>query len=218
MIWNGIQKSKPLLPTNACLQVSVNSYLPIWSTSWIPSIPSFKLSHKFPNNLTQPSLLIFDLMAPNTLQWIPSVVNSIFYNTSAKEIFRMHILNDLSPHYIWTPSSSSKFSINSAYITLIKSHMPLYSPTISLAFWKSLRKLNLNYQLRNFLWKITWNILPTIARLNAIFPFSILNECPICKSTVDSLQHLFSTCTFSRIVGGTPFDLWILRLSISLIW
>jgi len=208
MIWNGIQKNKPLLLANACLQVSTTSHLPIWTTSWIPFIPFFKPSPKFPNNLNQPSLLISDLISSDTLQWIPTVVHSIFDNFGAREILKRRILNDPNPHYIWTPSSSSKFSISSGYLTLIQSNLPVCSPTVSMGFWKSIQKLNLNDRLRNFLWKIAWNILPTMAQLNAIFPSYISTECPLCKSALDSLQHLFFNCTFAQVVWhNSPWPL-----------
>jgi hypothetical protein len=39
--WQGLQKCKPLLASGACLQVSTCSDFPIWTTAWIPTMPSF---------------------------------------------------------------------------------------------------------------------------------------------------------------------------------
>jgi hypothetical protein len=64
----------------------------------------------------------------DAMQWRPSVVKSIFGYTSASEILKLRILNDPNTQYIWTPSTSGKFSISSAYTTLIQSHPPLCSP------------------------------------------------------------------------------------------
>jgi hypothetical protein len=100
MIWKGILQSKPLLQAHACLQVSTTSHLPIWTTSWIPSISSFKPSPKFPNNLHQPSLFISDLIAADTSHWIPSVVNFVFNDISAREILKMRIMQNPKPQYI----------------------------------------------------------------------------------------------------------------------
>jgi hypothetical protein len=88
VIWKGILKSKPLLQAHACLQVSTTSHVPIWTSSWIPSIPSFKPSPKYPNNFHQPSLFISDLIVADTSQWNPSVVNSVFDDISAREILK----------------------------------------------------------------------------------------------------------------------------------
>jgi hypothetical protein len=122
VIWKGILQSKSLLQAHACLQVSTTSHLPIWTTSWIPSIFSFKPSPKFPNNLHQPSLFISSLIAADTSHWIPSVDNSVFNDINAREILKIRIIQNPKPQYIWTPSGSGKFSVSSDYLTLVRSH------------------------------------------------------------------------------------------------
>lgn len=77
-IWKGIMKTKPLISSGACLQVYVESNLPIWSTPWIPTLISFKPAPKFPNNRNLPSLLISDLIDPINLQWNKSSLFSLF--------------------------------------------------------------------------------------------------------------------------------------------
>lgn len=69
MIWKGILKSKSLLSSNAYLQVSKFSNLPIWTTSWILTLPSFKPIPKHPFNQSMPSLLISDQIHPVSLNW-----------------------------------------------------------------------------------------------------------------------------------------------------
>jgi hypothetical protein len=90
-------------------------------------------------------------------------------------------------------------------ITLVQSHLPLCSPIAPLNFWKALWKLHLNDRLRNFLYKIAWNILPTVAKLNAIFSSTTSNEYPLYHSAVDSLQHLFFNCIFVRVIWRHSF-------------
>jgi len=113
------------------------------------------------------------LIAADTSHWIPSIVNSVFNDISAREILKMRSMQNPKPQYIWTPSGSGKFSISSAFLTLVRSHWPVCSPNATLDFWKSLWKLNLNDRLRNLLWKIAWNIILTKDHLNAVLPYSI---------------------------------------------
>jgi hypothetical protein len=40
-VWKGIVQCKPLLHKNICLQASKFSNQPIWTTSWIPTLPLF---------------------------------------------------------------------------------------------------------------------------------------------------------------------------------
>jgi hypothetical protein len=46
-LWKGIQKIKPFISTGAYLRVSRNSMAPIWSSNWVPSIPSLSLGQNF---------------------------------------------------------------------------------------------------------------------------------------------------------------------------
>ncbi|GLT53027.1 hypothetical protein SLA2020_263250 [Shorea laevis] len=78
--------------------------------------------------------------------------------------------------------------------------------------WKSLWKLRLNDRLKLFLWKIAWDIIPSKARLHAIFPISSNDmACPLCNLAVDSLSHLFFSCSFARIAWR--FSFWPLDSS-----
>lgn len=113
----------------------------------------------------------------------------------------IQISNNSQPKYIWTPSCSGRFSTSSAYLSIIASNASIPASPDSCSFWKSIWKLNLNDRVKLFLWKIAWNIIPTKARLNAIFISSWSDDlCPLCKVDIDSLQHLFFNCTFAHIV------------------
>jgi hypothetical protein len=68
-LWKGIQKCKPFLISGACLRVSTSSHVLIWTTTWIPIIPSFRHSPKFPNNRNLPSLFVSDLILHRTTRW-----------------------------------------------------------------------------------------------------------------------------------------------------
>jgi hypothetical protein len=73
-------------------------------------------------------------------------------------------------------------------------------------FWKSFWKLNLNDRLKLFIWKIAWNLFPTMERLNALFSSpDIVVVCPLCKDGEDSIQHLFFKCRFARAIWRHSF-------------
>ena len=54
-LWKGIQKIKPIIFTGACLRVSRSSSSPIWSSNWVPTIPTFKPGPKYSLNRNLPS-------------------------------------------------------------------------------------------------------------------------------------------------------------------
>ncbi|XP_059432574.1 uncharacterized protein LOC132165893 [Corylus avellana] len=200
--WKGIQKIKPYISVGACLKVSRSSSNSIWSSNWIPTIPSFKPMPKFPNNRNLPSLQIKDLINPFSCNWKFSSIHALFDPVSAHEILKIRISSDPETKYIWTPSTSGCFSTSSAYHFISDCFSNIDPSSIC---WKSLWKLNINDRLQLFLWKIAWNILPTKERLSQLFPSIADTSCPLCKVATDSMHHLFFKCVFARVVWRNSF-------------
>jgi ribonuclease HI len=201
-LWKGIQRIKPFISAGACLRASRFSSSPVWTTSWIPTVPSFKPTPKFLLNRTFPSLQIMDLINSDNLSWRTSSIHALFDTVSAGEILKLRISSAPDAQYIWTPSTSGQFSTSSVYELITADRST--SSSVSSAFWKSIWKLNLNDRLRLFLWKIAWNILPTKERLGQLFPISDIH-CPLCNMAEDSLHHLFFDCFFARVVWRLSF-------------
>jgi hypothetical protein len=95
-LWKGIQKSRSLISMGSCLQVSINSDFPVWTTSWVPTIPGFVPKPRFPNNRNLPTLLISDFIIPGTNNWNMQALSYIFYAPCIFEIAKIHI--SLSTH------------------------------------------------------------------------------------------------------------------------
>ena len=112
---------------------------------------------------------------------------------------------DTEPTFIWTSASSGLFSTASTY-RLINKHSSIDDPhSPPHHFWKSLWKFNLNDRLKLFLWKISWNILPTKERLSHLFSLSSDHLCSLCKVKIDSMHHLFSNYVFARVAWHHSF-------------
>jgi hypothetical protein len=199
-ILKGIKKIKPLILAGACLTVSRTSTTSILTTNWVPSLPSFRPLPKFSSNRNPRALLIRDLINPTLSSWKAPAINSLFDPISAQAILKTRISTELAPAYFWTPSTSGKFSVLSAYSFITGSNTNNSVSPIRSQFWNSIWKLNLNNRLRLFLWKIRWSILPTNERLGQLFNVNLDFSCPLCKIADDSLQHLFFDCIFARIV------------------
>jgi hypothetical protein len=104
MIWKCILQSKPLLPLMLVSSISKFSNYPIWTTSWIPTFPFFKPIPRCPYNHDLPSLLISDLIHPDSLKWRSPIICSLFDEASATAILDFKISGNPNPIYTWTPS------------------------------------------------------------------------------------------------------------------
>jgi ribonuclease HI len=198
-------KNKPILLAGACLKISIFSSAPIWSSNWIPTIPSFKPGPKFNLNRNLPALLVKDLIDFNSASWIAPTVHNLFDLISATEILKIRITMDSAINYIWTPSTSGRFTVSSAYRFISDLMSNNSSTSTSPQFWKAIWKLNLNDRLRIFIWKIASNMLPTKERLCQISIPILDSSCPLCKLATDSLQRLFFECFFARVVWRHSF-------------
>jgi hypothetical protein len=104
-LWKGIQKIKPIIAAGACLRVSRNSSSPIWTSNWVPTLPTFKPKPKYPYNRNIPSLQIMDLIDPVRSCWKTPAIRALFDPTSADEILHTHISMDNEAGFLWTPSA-----------------------------------------------------------------------------------------------------------------
>jgi hypothetical protein len=111
----------PLILVGACLTVSRTSTASIWTTNWVPSLPSFRPLPKFPFNRNPRALLIRDLIDPTLSSWKAPTINSLFDPISAQAILKTRISTKLTPAYFWTPTSG-KFFVSSAYSFIIGSN------------------------------------------------------------------------------------------------
>jgi hypothetical protein len=156
-------------------------------------------------------MIISDLLlsdqSQSALAWNVPLLLYLFDPTTIGDTLKINFSTLAEGSFIWTPVANGQFSTKSAH-KLISSQRtnPTISP-LSSSNWKLLWKLNLNYGLKLFLWKIAWDIIPSKSRLNHVFPIpQALLVCPLCNGEEDSLSHLFFKCFFSRITWS--FSPW----------
>jgi hypothetical protein len=183
------------------LKISTTSSDSIWTTAWVPSLPSYRPTPKNPNQRNLPSHSISDLIVPGTWQWDVRFLYNIFDSISAAAISRLPISQTSTSGYLWTPSTSSRFTTHSTYLAILNNDFSGDSPHHPSSFWKDIWKLQLTDRLQLFLWKIAWNIFPTTMRLQSIIPsYRPDTPCPLCKVGPDSTKHLFFHCHYARVI------------------
>jgi hypothetical protein len=118
-IWKGLQKCKEFLIAGSCLHVTMNSSDCIWTTAWVPTLPSYRHSPRSPNSRYLPPLSISDLIMPGTRCWNKRLLSSLFDPISAMAVGRLPILDESQKGYLWIPSASGRFSTSSAYLSIL---------------------------------------------------------------------------------------------------
>jgi hypothetical protein len=95
---------------------------------------------------------------------------AIFDSFSADAISHLPISQTSTSGYLWTPSTSGRFTTHSAYLAILNNDFTGASLHYPSSFWKDIWRLRLTDRLQLFIWKIAWNILPTTMRLQSIIP------------------------------------------------
>jgi hypothetical protein len=117
-LWKGIQKSRSLISMGSCLQVSMNFDFPVWTTSLIPTILGYMPKPWFPNIWNLPTVLISDFIILGTNKWNLQALSYLFDAPSICEIAKIHISLATQQKFLWTFSTSGKFTTNSADLTI----------------------------------------------------------------------------------------------------
>jgi hypothetical protein len=94
-LWKGIQKTISFIAKGAYNRIHSSSSLPIWSSTWIPSLPSFtpnpspQISQPFPN------LLVSDLFISDQIQaapvWNLPLLQHLFDSVTIREILKINL-------------------------------------------------------------------------------------------------------------------------------
>jgi hypothetical protein len=158
-IWNGITSVVPLLKLGACYIPHASSSLDIWHSPWIPSLPNFQPVPRVPRLCLDYPLAISNLIHPQFLTWNVSLLLFLFAPEKVSKILKV-FTRALSDSLIWTASASGVFSTKTAHHLYSSSRSTPIS-LVTPSSWKDLWKLKLNHRLKLFLWKMTWNIVPT---------------------------------------------------------
>lgn len=136
--------------------------------------------------------------------WNVSLINSVFSQQEADSICSIP-LSPFSPpdRMIWAASKQGSFTVRSAYF-LEKQRRDQErgessSKGAARVFWKNLWALEIPAVLKNFMWKVSLNILPTKENLHrkhaAQDPL-----CPICYQESESEGHIIWSCQSSQAV------------------
>ncbi|KAL5567729.1 hypothetical protein UlMin_024304 [Ulmus minor] len=114
LFWKAILAMKSLLLRGAYIQVETGSMVDFWLHPWVPKHPLFR-----PQPICDrgPGTLVFsDLLSPDG-SWNLQKLHAVFSQADCVFIQSMHRPRlTRVDRWIWTPSSSGKFSTESAYL------------------------------------------------------------------------------------------------------
>lgn len=142
-------------------------------------------------------LLVKDLMLPDEKKWNSSLINAIFPMEVANKILRMPLVSAAAHDaLIWNPDKKGEYTVRSAYHLCQEVTYQLHDPASS-CNWNFIWKLAVPLKVRNFVWRVCQNCVPTKTRLLEK-GVDCPSVCEVCGNANETLWHALFTCSRSK--------------------
>ncbi|KAJ0702066.1 putative RNA-directed DNA polymerase [Helianthus annuus] len=200
-VWNRIVSSinSPLVNNSGfkeCIKGSVgngNSVL-FWLDPWLLECP---LSDKYPN------LFALEVVKDCSVRdrvlgvWLwrhePSLAEELLELNALEAAVASVSLKECPDEWIWLPDPVNSFSVKSVKEVLESVNVASSRYVLDWNKWVPL-KCNL------FVWKAILNKIPTADSLRRRNILTAVDLCPICKSEMETVEHLFTSCVTAVVL------------------
>ncbi|OMO73216.1 reverse transcriptase [Corchorus capsularis] len=177
----------------------------IWEHSWIPDLNGATLKYT-PEVEEQLPRKVNEIMDAESRSWQLESIAHRISEEEAEAILEVPI-NDTGgdDEMIWRHEKNGKFTVRSAYHMYKETEdrrliqMPSSSHTIPEKFWKFIWSIFCPNKIKNFLWKVGANIVPTMENL---FKKKVIGNplCTICNEKAKTVEHLLLLCPWTEHV------------------
>lgn len=188
--WRSIFNARGVLEEGLIWRVENGETIRIWEDKWLSSSFSNRvMSHV---HVLEPNARVCALIDPVSCWWNFTLIHSIFEPSEADRICCMALSPLRHPDkLIWKGSNDGIFSVKSAYnLELNRRKMETCECSSTMedtVLWKRLWALNAPIVLKNFVWKVCHDLLPTNGNLfnksiggNPFCPFCLVEEETVC--------------------------------------
>lgn len=206
-IWAGIRACHDSLRKGLCCRVGQNSTIHIYEDPWLPDTPSFLMPVE-----VQPANSLFhfqNLMQSDGSSWDPDIITAHFPPPICRLILNTPISQGEQDAFVWIPSTSGKFSVQSAY-NVNMAHRFHLSHGVDKRIWQLLWKSSLHERHKILLWKLLVDIISTKDRIKQFVPLSELH-CYVCDQATETLHHLLLECPLAKLCWWNSH--WTIRLT-----
>uniref|UniRef100_A0A803NYG4 Reverse transcriptase domain-containing protein n=1 Tax=Cannabis sativa TaxID=3483 RepID=A0A803NYG4_CANSA len=215
-IWRSIWQAKDIVKLGARRTIGSGTTASILSHPWLPDNSNPYVTTTHPSLLNRMVNSLFEMDATS---WDRDLVTDIFNMRDASLIFGLPLSASAGDDcWSWSEESNGTFSVKSAYFLMQKTKNQHVGADNS-GFWRSLWKLKIPPKVKNFMWRLVSNTLPTCLQLITKH-VDISSNCPVCKCHPESASHAIISCSFASscwqyahptvaIVSNTTAGTWL---------
>ncbi|CAJ2652968.1 unnamed protein product [Trifolium pratense] len=166
--WRSILSARTLVEKGGLWRIGDGRKVRIWKDIWMPDMKI--ISSRNNNCPLSDDALVMDLIDVDTKQWMRDMIYSWFDSGTAKQIISIPLSLRLpSDTLVWNWEKDGAYSVRSAYHVICdekERSLPGPSVTRKNKVWKEIWKAPVPNKVKNFMWRLTKNILPTRANLH----------------------------------------------------
>lgn len=150
------------------------------------------------------------LIDEDTKQWNRDLIFRVFNPFEAQQIVNIPVSRRLPvDRLVWHFEKNGLYSVKSAYHLLKNDNsrnIAESSNSSNLPFWKAIWKIKAPNSVRNFIWRLARDILPTRSRLERK-GIILDTQCPLCCKNSETSSHLFMHCDMAKLVWfSSPWE------------
>lgn len=158
--WKGVTCVAPILQVAACFQIGLGRDIRVWLDPRIPFPTSHCPQPRIDAIVVDAELRVDSLVFLFSQFWNAILIRNIFCPEDAEVILSLPAPGENLVYTIrWTADSSGQFTLKSVH-SLIANNVA--NPSVLVENdWKKLWRLPMPDHLKLFLWKVSWNCLPS---------------------------------------------------------
>ncbi|CAN1338290.1 Putative ribonuclease H protein At1g65750 [Linum perenne] len=122
-VWQSIRRSQQVVHRGSRWRVGDGTKIRVWEDQWLQSDINLRITTDRDDTLQ--GLKVCDLLIPGVLEWDRELIESLFNQRDALEIFKVRIgVGGIQDRLIWHFNPKGMYSVRSAYRLLMESINP----------------------------------------------------------------------------------------------
>lgn len=201
-VWRSIFHGRDLLKSNGRWTVGTGQNISIEEDQWLTNDKKTTLIND--SNLSKVS----DIIDPITHSWNTEVLRQNLNHRAAYEVLKVPICwSSTEDKLTWPNSKDGNCTVKSGYWSMreclnYQNNNPTSSYIHSEVSWKNLWKSKVPERIKQFIWRVKHNEIPTKANLYNK-RIAISHRCPVCEDAEESLEHMLLICPWTTPIWFT---------------
>lgn len=131
-------------------------------------------------------------------EWDYDLLRDIFNQEDIERIIKIPVAHTTQgvDKWFWLEDVKGQYTVKSGY-RLLSSSLPHFSANNIPFKWLRLWNLSISPKVKNFLWRVMHDCLPTLENLKRKF-VDVNPICQVCKLVVESVEHILLGCLFAN--------------------